>query len=83
MRDDNANQNRDIATSSKAKLGSGSSFGLDLYPSSVVAFDSQHEPVERLMALQSAVARGVHLLASISLRWPSLSLSEWLRFRAQ
>ena len=59
-----------------------------LLPVSVVAFRSEAQPVERLLRLQSAVAKGVHIAAvagqscfrlSVRLR-PSLGFRYW-RFR--
>ena len=53
-----------------------------LLPASVAAFGSPEQPVERILGLQSAIARGVHALASIGQFrvWPSLR--ELLRFVA-
>ena len=45
--------------------------GMALLPQSVVAFGGPQQSVERLIGLQSAFARGVHLLASIGQLWPS------------
>jgi hypothetical protein len=51
-----------------------------LLPASVAASGSPEQPVERLLGLQSAIARSVHALASIgqSRVWPSLR--ELVRF---
>jgi hypothetical protein len=37
-----------------------------LLPVSVVAFGSEAQPVERLLRLQSAVAKGVHMVAVVA-----------------
>jgi hypothetical protein len=39
--------------------------GLALFPVSVVALGTPDRPVERLMGLQSAIAKGVHLATAI------------------
>jgi hypothetical protein len=39
--------------------------GLSFYPAAIVAFGAPAQPVERLMGLQSAIARAVHVAASI------------------
>jgi hypothetical protein len=51
-----------------------------LLPASVAAFGSSEQPVERLIGLQSAIARSVHVLASIGefRVWPSFR--EFVRF---
>ena len=56
-----------------------------LLPVSVIAFGSEAQPVERLLRLQSAVAKGVHLAAAagqfcimLTVRWlPSLGSRHW------
>lgn len=47
--------------------------GLDLFPVSIIAFGAPAQPVERLMAVQSAVARLVGWLADLHL--PRLHLA--------
>jgi hypothetical protein len=55
-----------------ANLGLPASIAL--LPVSVATFGSPEQPVERLLGLQSAIARGVHALASLGQFrvWPSL-----------
>lgn len=55
---------------------------LDLFPISIIAFGSPTQPVERLMALQSAVSKAVHALTALRLPHILLSLPAWLRLRA-
>ena len=45
---------------------------LALLPQSVVAFGGPQQPIDRLIGLQSVMARGVHALASIGQLWPRL-----------
>jgi alkanesulfonate monooxygenase SsuD/methylene tetrahydromethanopterin reductase-like flavin-dependent oxidoreductase (luciferase family) len=54
-----------------------------LLPVSVVAVGSPEQPVDRLMALQSATARGVHMVTQVARIRLSLPLHGWpsLRFR--
>jgi hypothetical protein len=48
-----------------ADPSSGMPAAIALLPASVVAFGGAGQPIEQLMALQGAIARGVLLLASI------------------
>jgi hypothetical protein len=56
-----------------------------LLPVSVIAFGSEAQPIERLLGLQSAVAKGVHLTTvagqfffRLTIRWlPRLSSRSW------
>lgn len=57
--------------------------GLDLFPISIVALGCPTEPAPRLMALQSAVAKAVAVLAAIQFPRVLLLRSAWLRLRAQ
>ena len=54
---------------------------LALLPVSVVALGSAKQPIDRLMALQSAVARGVHLVAQAGRIRLSLSAHGWPRLQ--
>jgi hypothetical protein len=60
----------------EANLGLPASMAL--LPASVAAFGSPEQPLERLMGLQSAIARGAHALASIGQF--RVALRELLRF---
>lgn len=57
--------------------------GLDLFPISIVAIGCSTGPTARLMALQSAVAKAVAVLAAIHFPRVLLLRSAWLRLRAQ
>jgi hypothetical protein len=52
-----------------------------LLPASVVALGSAKQPVDRLMALQSAVARGVDLVTQAGRLRLSLSAHGWPRLQ--
>jgi len=53
---------------------------VSLLPVSVATFGSPEQPVERLMALQSALAKAVHLVTSVGRFRLRPSLRELLRF---
>jgi hypothetical protein len=55
--------------------------GLDLFPVSIIAFGAPAQPVERLMAVQSAVARLVGWL--VDLRPPRLRVAPPLQSAEQ
>jgi hypothetical protein len=57
--------------------------GLDLFPISVVAFGSPAGSGPRLMAVQSAVAKCVAMLAAFRLSSLRIPHPSWLRPRAQ
>ena len=57
--------------------------GLDLFPISVVTFGSPAGSDQRLMAVQSAVAKCVAMLAALRLSSLHLPRPSWLRLRAQ
>jgi hypothetical protein len=77
-----------VAESSKLTKEFSDLASVALLPVSVIAFGSEAQPVERLLRLQSAVAKGVHIAAvagqscfRLSVRWrPSLGFRYW-RFR--
>ena len=52
-----------------------------LHPVSVIASGSANQPIERLMALQSAVARGVDLVIQAGRLRPRLSAHGWPRLQ--
>jgi hypothetical protein len=52
-----------------------------LHPVSVIASVSTNQPIERLMALQSAVARGVDLVIQAGRLRPRLSAHGWPRLQ--
>ena len=54
--------------------------GLSLFPASIVALGAPAAPVERLMGVQSAISKGVELLATLRLPLPWFSRPAWLRF---
>lgn len=55
--------------------------GLDLFPVSIIAFGAPAQPVERLMAVQSAIARLAGWLAD--LRLPRLRVAQPLQSAEQ
>jgi hypothetical protein len=63
--------------------GPAEAAGLELFPAAIVACGVPREPAPRLLALQSAVAKGVGMLAAIRAPNLHLSRSAWLRPRAQ
>jgi uncharacterized membrane protein YkgB len=63
------------------KTSRKSTDGLGLIPVSIVALGSLEAPVERLMTLQSAIAKLVDVIATLSVRLPLRTRSAWLRFR--
>jgi hypothetical protein len=70
-----------VGTDARALHGKlGLPASIALLPASVAACGNPEQPVERLLGLQSAIASGVHALASIGQFrvWPSLP--ELLRF---
>lgn len=54
--------------------------GLSLFPVSIVALGVPEAPVERLMGVQSAISKGVELLATLRLPLPRFTRPAWLRF---
>jgi len=48
---------------------------IPLLPASIVAVGRPEQPVERLLTLQSAIARGVHLATVVGRRRPKLRLT--------
>jgi hypothetical protein len=54
--------------------------GLSLFPVSIVALGTPEAPVERLMGVQSAISKGVELLAALRLPLPRFTRPAWLRF---
>lgn len=54
--------------------------GLSLFPVSIVALGAPEAPVERLMGVQSAISKGVELLAALRLPLPRFTRPAWLRF---
>ena len=52
-----------VADSSKSTKEFSDLASVALLPVSVIAFGSEAQPIERLLGLQSAVAKGVHLTA--------------------
>ena len=54
--------------------------GLSLFPVSIVALGAPEAPVERLMGVQSAISKGVELLATLRLPLPRFTRPAWLRF---
>jgi hypothetical protein len=52
-----------------------------LLPPSIVAVGGADQPVERLLALQSAIAKAVHLVTLVGRLRPRLHLSGLLRIR--
>jgi len=54
--------------------------GLSLIPVSIIAFGAPEAPVERLMGLQSAIAKGVEWLANLRPPLPSVTRPAWPRF---
>jgi hypothetical protein len=79
-----------VADSPKSTKEFSNLTSVALLPVSVVAFGSEAQPVERLLRLQSAVAKGVHLTAiagqfffRLTVRClPSLGFRSW-QFRGQ
>jgi hypothetical protein len=57
--------------------------GFGLFPTAIVALGSSNEPAPRLLAVQSAVARGIAMLAAFRLSSLHLPRPAWLRPRAQ
>jgi hypothetical protein len=57
--------------------------GLDLFPATIIACGAPREPAPRLLALQSAVAKAVGILALCRPSRLHLSRPAWLRLRAQ
>lgn len=57
--------------------------GQDLFPVTIIACGALGEPAPRLLALQSAVAKGVRMLAAFRLSSLHLPRPAWLRLRAQ
>ena len=74
-----------VADSSKSAKEFRDLASVALLPVSVVTFGSEPRPVERLLGLQSSVAKGVHMAAiagqfcfRLTVRWlPSLSFRHW------
>lgn len=58
---------------------SGALAGLDLFPVTIASLGTPAQPVERLMALQAAVARTVDLVTSLRMPALRLPLPAWLR----
>ena len=52
-----------------------------LLPVSIVALGSPEQPIDRLMALQSAVGRGVHFISNTGRIRLSLSADGWPRLQ--
>lgn len=57
--------------------------GLDLFPISVVALGCPSGPAQRLMVLQSAVAKAVAIIAAVRVSSLRLPHPAWLHLRAQ
>jgi len=74
-----------VADSSKSAKEFRDLASVALLPVSVVTFGSEPQSVERLLGLQSSVAKGVHMAAiagqfcfRLTVRWlPSLSFRYW------
>ena len=74
-----------VADSSKSAKEFRDLASVALLPVSVVTFGSEPRPVERLLGLQSSVAKGVHMAAiagqfcfRLTVRWlPSLGFRSW------
>lgn len=52
-----------------------------LLPVSVIAVGSAEQPIERLLALQSVIAKGVHMATAVGQRRPRLRPHGLLRLR--
>jgi hypothetical protein len=56
--------------------------GLDLLPAAIVACGAPGEPAPRLLALQSAIAKAVQMLAAFRLSGLHVPRPAWPRLRA-
>ena len=68
-------------TGSATSRGFNAPASVTLLPVSVVVFGSGDEPIERLMAMQSAIARGVDLVTRAGRIRLTLSAHGWPRLQ--
>jgi len=78
-------QSHDFQSGQADRPISGATFGaptwVPLLPPSIVAVGSADQPIERLLTLQSAIAKAVHMVTLVGRLRPRLHLSGLPRIR--